>query len=49
MDPQEYKAQGYDSRIKTVTAGSRTSSRVYVPRVWEGKRVMVVLLDPLDE
>ncbi len=32
---------------KTVSAGGN-SGRVYVPREWIGKRVKIVLMEPLD-
>lgn len=47
--PHSFCISGYQAIEKTATPGSKTSSRVYVPRAWEGRRVMVVLLDPLDE
>lgn len=48
-DPHSFTIKGYQAIEKTVTPGSQTSSRVYVPKGWEGKRVMIVLLEPLEE
>lgn len=45
-EPHTFMINGYQAIEKTVTPGSKTSSRVYVPRAWEGRRVLVVLLDP---
>jgi hypothetical protein len=45
----KFMVQGHDSRVKTVTAGSKSSSRVYTPKDWEGKQVMIILLEPLDD
>jgi hypothetical protein len=47
--PHSFCISGFQAIEKVVTPGSQTSSRVYVPRAWEGRRVMVVLLDPLDQ
>lgn len=49
QDAHTFCISGYQAIEKTVTPGSQTSSRVYVPRAWEGRRVMVVLLDALNE
>lgn len=48
-EQHEFTIKGFQAIEKVVTPGSQTSSRVYVPRAWEGRRVMVVLLDPLDQ
>ena len=48
-EPITFSVQGYDSRVKTVTAGSKSSSRAYTPKGWEGKQVMIILLEPLDD
>lgn len=43
---QEFHVKGYEQVEKFVTPGSKTSSRVYVPKGWEGKRVLVIRLNP---
>ena len=48
-EPITFTVQGFDSRVKTVTAGSKSSSRAYTPKDWEGKQVMIILLEPLDD
>lgn len=48
-EPITFTVQGFDSRVKTVTAGSKSSSRVYTPKDWEGKQVMIILLEPQDD
>jgi len=47
--PHSFAIRGYQAIEKTVTPGSQSSSRVYVPKGWEGKRVMVVLLDHANQ
>ena len=46
IPPQDFSLKGYDRIEKLVTPGSKTSSRVYVPKSWQGKRVAVIRLDP---
>jgi hypothetical protein len=49
-EPITFMVQGFDSRVKTVTAGSKTSLRAYAPVSWGvGKRVMIILLDQPDD
>lgn len=43
---KEFKICGFEHVEKLVTPGSKTSARVYVPKSWEGKRVVVIRLDP---
>lgn len=45
----EYNVSGYDSRDKVVTSGSNSSARINIDASWQGKRVKVILLDPIDD
>jgi len=45
--PDTYRIQGYEILTKTVTA-SGTSARIWLPPRWVGKRVKVILIDPID-
>jgi putative transposon-encoded protein len=44
----EVKLEAYQVIEKKVKS-SGNSGRVYVPKEWVGRRVKVLLLDPLDE
>lgn len=44
-----FQIYGYQAVEKTVRAHSDSSARIFLPRSWEGRRVMVVLLEPLEE
>lgn len=46
---QRFVINGFEALGKTATASSAGSSRVYVPKAWQGCRVMVIRLDPLDD
>lgn len=39
-----FELEGEDARKKTVSAG-KTSGRIFVPKGWEDRKVMVVLLE----
>ena len=41
--------QGYQLLDKTVGSCNNHSARVYVPLSWKGKKVTVVLLEPINE
>lgn len=43
----EVKLEAYDTREKIVTL-SGSSGHVYLPKEWVGKRVKILLIDPLD-
>jgi len=45
MDMHEFKLEGHDIEYKTVGRGNASSSRVNLPKSWEGKKVAVVLLE----
>ncbi len=48
MEKQEFRFTGYAFIHKEVkNAGD--SGRVFVPKAWQNKKVVVILLDPLDE
>jgi len=40
----QMKIQGYEAVEKIATKGGN-SSRIYVPKQWEGKKVKVILLE----
>lgn len=45
MKPKiEMKMKGYEAIEKVAQAGGN-SSRIYVPKSWEGKKVKVILLE----
>lgn len=46
--PIEYRVAGYSQMTKTARA-SGTTARIYVPKLWAGCRVAVILLDPPDD
>jgi len=48
MKEMEIKTTAYEIIEKTVKA-SGNSGRVYVPKDWIGKKVKVLLIEPLDE
>ncbi len=35
--------------IDRVAKASGTSSHVYLPKAWEGKKVKILLIEPLEE
>lgn len=47
-DQMKVEIQGYQILEKKVKA-SGTSGRVYVPKEWVGKRVKVILIEPVIE
>jgi len=48
MDLIEVSIKGYEVREKTVTK-TGNSGHVMVPPSWIGKRVKIILLDPVEE
>jgi putative transposon-encoded protein len=44
-----FKFRGYALKEKTVGRGNASSSRVNLPKAWEGKKVAVVLLQEIKE
>jgi len=48
MKPMTITLEAYDTIEKRAKAAGNTS-RVYVPKKWEGKLVKVVLLEPVTE
>ncbi|TAJ43269.1 hypothetical protein CUJ86_11540 [Methanofollis fontis] len=48
MDKIEVTISGYEVREKTVTK-TGNSGHVMVPPSWIGKRVKIILLDPVEE
>jgi len=40
---------GYAMEDKIVGKGTKTASVLYVPKDWEGKKVRIILEEPLDE
>ncbi len=34
--------------VDRIVRGGEHSARIFVPKIWKGKRVRIVLLDPLD-
>jgi len=47
MKEFEIKLKGYKLLDKTVT-DSGTSGKVYVPKSWIGKKVQILLIEPLE-
>ena len=47
MEPFEITIKGYGIEEK-VPVKSGNSSRIYLPAAWAGKRVRVVLVEPLE-
>jgi putative transposon-encoded protein len=39
----------YATLEKTVTAANEKQGKVYVQKEWIGKKVLILLLDPLDD
>jgi putative transposon-encoded protein len=48
MEKQEYRYPGYETVEKIVSNGGN-SARVFVPKAWAGKRVRIILLDPIED
>jgi putative transposon-encoded protein len=48
MQPAKIETEGYQAIEKVVKNGGN-SGRVFVPKSWTGKRVLVILRDPLDQ
>ncbi|RLI78422.1 hypothetical protein DRP05_07220 [Archaeoglobales archaeon] len=47
MKPFEIKLMGYEA-IEKVVKPSGDSGRVYVPKSWVGKKVKIILLEPVE-
>ena len=48
MQKQTYQIEGYETRTK-LAAPAGSSGRVFVPKAWIGKEVIIVLIDPPEE
>jgi len=48
MTKCEINTTGYAFIEKTVTVSNNTSGKIYVPRKWVGKKVLIILKEPLD-
>ena len=48
MDPMKIELQGYVALEKVATPQGN-SAHVTVPQSWRGKRVKVILLEPVDQ
>jgi putative transposon-encoded protein len=48
MKPFTVTIDAYDTVEKEVSNGG-SSGRVFVPKTWAGKKVRVILLEPLEE
>lgn len=48
MKVQHYDIDGYETREKTV-ASAGSSGRALVPKSWIGRKVIMILTEPLDE
>lgn len=46
--PSELKSKIYDLETKTVTSAGN-SGAVYLPKSWIGKKVQVLLIEPLKD
>jgi len=49
MSKFEITTEAYGIVEKEVAPATKSASRVYLPIEWEGKRVMILLMEPLDE
>lgn len=49
MEPLNLTIQAYGVEEKTVAQNGKAAGRVYLPVAWVGKRVVVALLEPLDQ
>jgi hypothetical protein len=47
MEKQEFKFSGYGVVEKTAANGGN-SARIFVPKSWAGKKVVAILIEPLD-
>jgi hypothetical protein len=47
MEKQEFKFSGYGV-VEKVAANGGNSARVFVPKAWAGKKVVAVLLEPVE-
>ncbi|HOX34908.1 MAG TPA: DUF2080 family transposase-associated protein [Methanoregulaceae archaeon] len=48
MEKQEFKFSGYGVIEKIATDGGN-SARIFVPKIWTGKKVVAILVEPLEE
>lgn len=45
MKPTKFEIHGYEMIEKTASVDARSSSSVYVPKNWAGKKLVVVRLE----
>jgi len=48
MRAMEIRTEGFATLDKDVKSGT-SSGRIFVPKSWAGKKVRVILLEPLEE
>jgi len=48
MKPIKITVEGYEV-IEKVVKDAGNSGRVYVPKAWVGKKVKIILLEPLEK
>jgi len=48
MKAMEIRTEGFATLDKDVKSGT-SSGRIFVPKSWSGKKVRVILLEPLEE
>ena len=48
MEKQEFKFTGY-AFIQKEVKNAGDSGRVFVPKAWAGKKVVVILTEPIEE
>jgi hypothetical protein len=48
MEKQEYRYSGYES-LEKIATNTGNSARVFVPKSWNGKKVRVILLEPIED
>jgi len=48
MEKQTFTISGYSILEKEV-ANAGTSARVFVPKSWAGKKVIIILAEPVEE
>lgn len=48
MEKQEFKFSGYGVVEKTA-ANNGHSARIFVPKAWAGKKVVVILLEQMED
>lgn len=48
MEKQEFKFSGYGV-VEKIAANGGHSARVFVPKSWADKKVVAILLEPIEE